>query len=106
MNSNHIYFERFDAKGYSTSNYKTKPLAYIYHNPILKPNYKKQTHNSHSPSNLSLKVLDLQLPSLPLPKLFQRYFINTSKPIHYKKKPPRSISILPDLFIHRSSVSP
>lgn len=106
MNSNQMYFERIDPKGYSASIYKTKPLAYIYHNPILKPSFKRQPSNSHSPTRLSLKVLDLQLPSLPLPKLFQRYFINTSKPIHYKKKSPRSISILPDLFIHRSSVSP
>lgn len=106
MNNNQFYFERLTPKGYSTNIYKAKPLARIYHNPILKPSYKRQKLNSYSPANLSLKVLELQLPSIPIPKLFQKYFMNSTKPIHHKKKPPRSISIMPDLYIIRSSISP
>ena len=106
MNNHSFYFERLSVREYPGLVTKAKPLAHIYHNPILKPSFKNKTFKSHSPRNLSLKVLDLQLPTFPLPKIFQRYFLNTNKPIHHTKRPPRSISILPDLYINPPSHSP
>jgi hypothetical protein len=104
LNKQSFYLEKYPPRYHCLSVPKAKPLEHIYHNPILKPSYKIHSHRSSSPKSPSIKVLDLQLETSVMPKLFKRYFLNHPKPIHSPKKAPRSISILPELYINRSTM--
>ena len=105
LNKHSVYFDKPSGRYHCLSVPKAKPLEHIYYNPILRPSFKTSNNRSSSPKSPSLKVLDLQLQTAVIPKLFKRYFLNCSKPIHSPKKAPRSISILPELYINRSTIS-
>jgi hypothetical protein len=89
------------SKRHSSSLSKAKPLAYIYHNPILRSSGKQRPViiSSNDPSNLSVKVLDLQLPLIAVPRLVNKFLNNCHRVFKAQKSSKRCTSLIPELCI-------
>ena len=100
---NNIYFIR-DSKRQSYSSTRSKPLECIYHNPILKSLKQHKKIPPINPHNkeISVKVVDLKLPTIVVPRLINRFLQNYNKAIHTKKPHGRCISLIPELLITSS----
>ena len=105
MNIENINKVNRDSTRQSYSCSRSKPLEYIYHNPILKSirKYKKMPAAHRRERETSLKIIDLKLPVIAMPKLISRDLQNYNKAMLFKKQHPRHISIIPELLITSSN---
>lgn len=95
-----------DNKRQSYSSTRSKPLEYIYHNPILQSSKKQKQPRVPLPSSkeVSLKILDLKLPTIPAPKIISKFLKNYNKIFHAQKPHPRYKSLLSE-YLHISNTS-
>lgn len=82
---------------------KSRPLEYIFHNPILNKAHKKEVLSPRISSNPSVKVFELKLPIIAVPKFFNNCFINCNKALHSKKANFRTKSVVSELYIDSTS---
>ena len=89
----------------SYSSTRSRPLEHIYHNPILH-SLRKHKHlpsKSLESKEAFVKVVDLKLPVIAVPKLADRFFQNYSKIYQMRKPQARYRSYIPELLITSSN---
>ena len=95
-----------DPKRQSYSSTRSKPLERIYHNPILHSmrKHKQSPSKSAESREAFVKVVDLKLPVIAVPKLVARMFQNYNNGLYQIRKPQaRCPSIIPELLITSSN---
>lgn len=91
------------SKRQSQSLTKSRPLEHIFHNPILTRAHKKEMPSPKVLSSPSVKILELKLPIIAVPKFFNNCFIKYSKALHTKKVNFRTKSVVSELYIDSTS---
>ena len=90
-----------NTKRQSYSSTRSKPLEYIYHNPILQSSkkHKQVPASSIVKKDLLVKVLDLKLPVIHVPRLINRFIQKGSKFFRVQRPQIRCKSIIPELLV-------
>ena len=107
MNAENVSKFNRQAKRQSYSSTRSKPLEYIYHNPILKSTKKHEIHPgpSRDSKDLSVKILDLKLPVIAAPRILNKFLNSCHRVYRAQKAAARCRSIIPELYINANNSS-